>query len=96
MASNNITQAVPALMVLVLILMSPGAEAKNCGVLISDAPMCEAPNADACETWCYHKGYSTGACYVDANRRACICENPCPKEAQAERPPSSVKQTIRA
>ena len=57
-------------------------------MLISDAPMCRAPNADACETWCYHKGYSTGACYAGVNRRECICENPCSEAAQGERPPS--------
>ncbi|RLN09289.1 hypothetical protein C2845_PM11G16380 [Panicum miliaceum] len=91
MGSKDIARAVPAIMtLLVLILLSSGgAGAENCGVLISDAPMCQAPNADACETWCYHKGYSTGACYAGVNRRECICENPCSEEAQGERPPPS-------
>ncbi|KAG2648811.1 hypothetical protein PVAP13_1NG066600 [Panicum virgatum] len=92
MGSSNIARAVPAIMtLLVLILLSSGGGADNCGVLISDAPMCQAPNADACETWCYHKGYSAGACYAGVNRRECICENPCSESAQGERRPSSAE-----
>ncbi|TVU32758.1 hypothetical protein EJB05_24520 [Eragrostis curvula] len=99
MASKIFTRVVTVIMILELLILlsSVGAQPKKpCGVFVSEDPLCFAANKDACDTWCFHKGFDSGTCYAGPNDgdKTCICVTPCSKDQRQEtaRPATAVAE----
>ncbi|KAL6888745.1 hypothetical protein ACP4OV_009771 [Aristida adscensionis] len=88
MAHEFITRATPMMILALILLLSPGAQARDrkCGTLASPLPLCEA-SKDACIAWCINEGYDTGVCYGGGGGGggvACVCQSQCSSASEEE------------
>ncbi|KAL6629921.1 hypothetical protein ACP70R_029686 [Stipagrostis hirtigluma subsp. patula] len=83
MAQEIIARAA-LIMILALILLSHGTDARTCGTFLSPLPLCNE-SKDACIAYCINERYATGVCYGGGGDGGlvCVCQTPCSEEEAA-------------
>ncbi|KAL6629922.1 hypothetical protein ACP70R_029687 [Stipagrostis hirtigluma subsp. patula] len=84
MARELITRAAP-IMILALILFTPGTQGRTCGTFPTGSPLCNESTA-MCVSYCIGYGYATGVCYAGGSGGGlvCACQTPCSEKEEEE------------